>query len=159
DYPTDAPYAEIDGEIRLAVGRLPARTSAELAGVIDKIVRYETSPVTSAWPRRIALRAGTADFGAFTDAAIERSAAGLLGEVVPYDFDLSVTFAKAGSSYMNRPDRLGASLREEANRGALFFAYVGHSGKKNFQSMQFGDDYYSLGDSTDFAEMAIREGA
>lgn len=158
-YPSDGPYAEIDGDIALAVGRVPARTADEVSGFVKKIIRYETEPVTKAWPRRVVLRAGTAGFGAFTDAAIETTALGLLNDGVPYDFDLSVTFGKEGSSYASRPDQLGEQLVEEANEGALFFTYVGHSGRSQLQSMDFRGMRYSHGDSGDFARMRIPEGA
>lgn len=158
-YPSDGPYAEIDGAITLAVGRVPARTVDEVSGFVKKVIRYETEPVTKAWPRRVVLRAGTAGFGAFTDAAIETTALGLLNDGVPYDFDLSVTFGKESSSYASRPDQLGEQLVEEANEGALFFTYVGHSGKSQLQSMDFRGLRYSHGDRDDFARMRIPEGA
>lgn len=158
-YPSDAPFAEIDGEIALAVGRVPVRSARETEQFVAKLLRYETTAVTNPWPRRLVLRAGTADFGAMTDRAIERAALGLLNDSVPYDFDLHVTFAKEGSHYANRPDQLQLSLQQDAARGALFFAYVGHSGRSSFQSMAFRGWRYSLGKSDDFASMVITEGA
>jgi hypothetical protein len=158
-YPSDGPLAEIDGKLVLAVGRIPVREPAEARAFVKKVIRYETAPVTKPWSRRLVVRAGTADFGALTDAAIERTALNLLSESVPYDFDLDVTFGKETSSYANRPDRLGESLKEDAGRGALFFAYVGHSGRSQLQSMRYRGWRYSLGSSEDFAEMNIPEGS
>jgi hypothetical protein len=158
-YPSDAPYAEVDGHAALSIGRLPARAPDEVEGYVKKVIRYETSKVTGAWPRRIVMRAGTANFGDFTDAAIESMALGLLDDAVSYDFDLDFTFGKAGSDYAYPPDRLGERLLEDVRGGALFFAFVGHSGTDAFQSMQYRYESASLGTSEDFGKMAIAEGA
>jgi hypothetical protein len=158
-FPTDAPFSEIDGRAALAIGRVPARSAGEVEGFVKKVLRYETAPVTNAWPRRVVVRAGTAGFGAVTDAAIEGIAYGLLDDGVSYDFDLDFTFGKADSDYAYPPERLGQRLTHDLDGGAFVFAFVGHSGKRAFQSMSYRDSWGSLGETEDFARMHVAEGA
>ncbi len=160
-YPSDHPFSmpRADGSATIAVGRVPARSAAEVRAFVSKLIRYETSPLKGEWPRRVLLRAGPANFGRAIDALLESVAMLTLDEQVPYEYDLAVTFAKPGSRYADRFDRLGQTLTTEANQGAFLMAYVGHSSPAYFGTVTFRDSSYSVGSRRDFERMRISKGA
>jgi hypothetical protein len=166
-FPSDHPYAVMGesnavpakGRATLAVGRIPARDAQEVAGFVQKLIAYEQQPVTSAWPRRLVVHAGQAKMGGLLDGVLSHAALELLDSRVPYDFDLDFTFADPASPYSYRPDRLGDFLTEEADRGALLLAYVGHSSPSAFDWVEYRGQYYGIGSRDSFERMHITEGA
>ncbi|HUH05059.1 MAG TPA: C25 family cysteine peptidase, partial [Kofleriaceae bacterium] len=155
---TDFPYAEAADDRVLRVGRIPARTAAELEGVVAKIVRYETEPVHGGWQRRINMFAGPAKFGIVVDALIERAVTAIL-EQVPYDFDVNVTFAKPESPYAYRLDRLTGAISEELGRGSLVTVYTGHGLPYALDSVSWRGQAYEIGNTTDLAPVRIPHGS
>lgn len=164
-YPSDYPYAVmrahpgVDADADLRVGRVPARTTEEVAGFVDKLIRYETRKVEGTWPRRIVVRGGPARFGAAIDRLIEQTALDMLDQDVPYRYDVDVVFAKEGSEYSYRFDKLGQKLVDDANRGAFLMAYVGHSSPAYFDTTDFRGMPYPIGSRHDFERMQIDQGA
>ncbi|MBW2527114.1 MAG: hypothetical protein JRI23_23230 [Deltaproteobacteria bacterium] len=152
------PLLPARGRASVAIGRLPARDLTEITAFVDKLITYETAPVTTPWPRRLVVVAGPARYGRTIDAAIEATSLSVLEHDVPYDYDLSFVFAKPGSAYAYRFDRLGDKLVEEANRGALMLAYVGHSSPAYFDSVEYRGSSYLIGSRPDFLRMQIAAG-
>jgi hypothetical protein len=72
---TASDAALLPANSNLALGRLPARTPAEAAAVVNKLIGYMTTPHT--WPQTVTLLADAADAGRF-DASSE-ALAGILG--------------------------------------------------------------------------------
>jgi hypothetical protein len=99
--------------------------------------------------------AGQARFGAVIDTLLERVATGLLDEQVPYQYDLDLVFAKPGSPYAYRFDRLADKMVRDANSGALLLLYVGHSSAQHFDGVEYRGGYYPIGSRADFARMAM----
>lgn len=102
----DTCYGQLDGEEPLSdpfpdvpVGRLPVKSAGELAGVVSKIVNYETAtvgPVLNSWRSRIGLLAdnyrepdgaadAAGDFAAMADGVIALQPAALSPQRVYYD--------------------------------------------------------------------------
>lgn len=146
------------GRASLAIGRLPAREPAEVAAFVRKLIAYETEPVQSTWPRRLVVLAGPARYSRAVDAAIEATALTVLEQDVSYDYDLRLVFAKPGSAYAYRFDQLGDKMVEEVNRGALLFAYVGHSSPAYFDSVPYRGDSYSIGSRREIERIRIAAG-
>ena len=92
---TDTPYADLDGDQipDLAVGRIPADSADELAGVVRKIVRYEQHSQPPDSQPRLNLVAGVGGFGSFTDALLEAAARQVFLQTVPPEFALQHTSA------------------------------------------------------------------
>jgi hypothetical protein len=160
-YPSDHPYAVLDGDPFapvLAVGRVPARTPEEVAGFVDKLVAYESGPVVGAWPARLVVVAGPARYGVLLDAVIERLAFDVLDREIPRDYELRVLFAKPGSPYADRLDRLPDRLVREASAGALMLAYVGHSSPAYLDTVEWRGTSYLIGSRRDFERMDIASG-
>ncbi len=134
----DTCYGQLDGEDALSdpfpdvpVGRLPVKSAAELAGVVSKIVNYETAPVgpvLDSWRSRIGFLAdnyrepdgaadAAGDFAAMADWAIALQPATLSPRRVYYDPYLP-TQATA-------PWRVGSALSAYTRTIEMFNAGVG----------------------------------
>jgi hypothetical protein len=162
-YPSDHPFALVGSssasalEVRpaLAVGRLPARTVAEVSGFVGKLIEHEHASALGPSTHRLVVIAGQARFGVMIDGLLERVAVSLLDEQVPAQYDLGFVFAKPGSPYAYRFDRLGDKLVAEADAGALLLLYVGHSAAETFDGVEYRGGYYPIGTGRDFARMGI----
>lgn len=96
-------YARLDGDDPaldplpdLMLGRLPVRSTSELAGLVAKLIAYETSPLDLSWRSRSLYVAdnyrdaqnvtdGAGDFAAFADASIAQQPADLQIRRMYYD--------------------------------------------------------------------------
>lgn len=158
-YLSDHPYALWD-EPRggLAVGRVPARTTAEVERFVSKVIHYETSADDGVWQRRLSMVAGPANFGALVDGIIESKAAELLDQRLSYDYDLDLVFANEGSPYAFRFDRLGDKLVSDLEEGALMAVYIGHGAPRSFDSVTFRDHRYSIGDVDEIERLHVKRG-
>ncbi|MCC6528151.1 MAG: hypothetical protein IT373_36225 [Polyangiaceae bacterium] len=157
---SDEPFALPDrpGRRALAVGRIPATSADELAGVVGKIVGYERGTGADAWQRRVVLFGGPASFGAFLDGLIEQTAMELLDRKLPYDYDLDLVFAKPGSPYAYRFDALGDKLVHDLDAGSLLAVYVGHGARDSFDTVGYRGRAYPIGSARDLARVDIGDG-
>lgn len=156
-YPTDHPLETVAG-VRLAVGRIPARTEEQLRAVIKKIVDYETSEPDGAWRRKVDVFTGPANYGPTVDAVIETIASHILDDELSYDYDVDFTFAKPDSPYAVRPDKLREHFVSELGAGALVAAYVGHGAVASFDHVYARGQYWEIGTSEDAAALRIAAG-
>lgn len=125
---TDNVYADLDDDLipDLTVGRLSVDTSAELRGVITKIINYETNPPAGPWRRRMNLVAGVGGFGSVTDKVIETAARQLILNGIPEDMDTRMTYASWRSPYCPDPRNFHEETLRSLNEGSLFWVYFGH---------------------------------
>lgn len=168
EYPSDHLYGVVDTRRRLpseatppprvAVGRLPARNADEARALANKVVGYETEANTGDWQRRLVLFGGPANYGKFVDSVIETVATSLLNNQVPYDYDLSVMFAKADSPYAWPFDRLDERLVADLNAGSLFAAYFGHGLQSAFDNVAYRNRYYTFGKARSLEGVSIPRG-
>ncbi|MBT9556894.1 MAG: hypothetical protein IV100_12740 [Myxococcales bacterium] len=156
-FPTDWTYSVESRAGRVAVGRFPVSTEAEVTAMVDKTLRY-AQDAGGPWQRRLALFGGPANFNPFVDALIESETTRLLDEAIPYEFDVDFVFAKPSSAYAWRPDDLGGKIGRELSEGALFAAYFGHGMPTALDLVEFRDRYYSIGDAEQLANISIPNG-
>jgi hypothetical protein len=156
-YLSDHPYAAFDSR-PLAVGRLPARTEADLTAMVSKIVHYEAAPA-GAWQRRVMVVGSPANFGPVADTFIEWQATTLLDQLLPYDYDVNVLFAKADSPYAYRFDRFGEKIIGDINAGALLAVYAGHGNPESFDDTYWRGYRFPIGTVTDLAALDAAKGA
>lgn len=157
-FPTDHPL-ERTGRSPVAVGRLPARSRAELDAMVRKLVRYEAEAPGGAWQNDVWVFGGPANFGPVADALIEAQATSLLDEFLPHEYDVGVLFANERSPYAYRFDRLGSKLVSSLNAGALIGVYAGHGQKTAFDRLYHRDRQYSIGGREDLDALSIDEGS
>jgi hypothetical protein len=125
---SDAPYADLDGDglPELAVGRIPADSTGELAAVIRKIIHYEQQSANEACGRRINIVAGLGGFGAVTDALIEAAAHQVLRQTVPQTYEIQQTLANPTSPHCPKPGEFASTVRRQFSAGSLACIYMGH---------------------------------
>ena len=125
---SDAPYGDIDGDglPELAVGRIPADSSAELAAAIRKIIHYEQHIANEECCRRINIVAGIGGFGAVTDALIEATAQHVIRQTVPRIYNIQPTLANPSSPHCPKPGDFAATVRRQFSAGSLAWIYLGH---------------------------------
>jgi hypothetical protein len=125
---SDAPYGDIDGDglPELAVGRIPADSSAELAAAVRKIIHYEEHVANEECCRRINIVAGIGGFGAVTDALIESTAHHVIRQTVPKIYDVQPTLANPSSPHCPKPGDFAATVRRQFSAGSLAWIYLGH---------------------------------
>jgi hypothetical protein len=141
-------YARLDGSDPaldplpdLQLGRLTVNTPAELAGVVGKIVGYETAPLNTGWGARSLYIADNyqqadnttdqaGDFEALADASAAQQPDGI--EVLRLYYDPTA----ASSALSREPDAVRAHARTMAllNQGAGLVNYVGHSSQYQWAS-------------------------
>ena len=158
-YPTDHPL-ELAGAngARIAVGRIPARTEAQVQAVVQKIIGYETTDRDGPWRRRVDIVTGPANYGAVADAAIESIASRMLDEELSYDYDVDFTFTKPDSPYAHRLDKLRERFIAGLDAGALVAAYVGHGAVASFDHVFYRNEYWEIGTADDAAALRIAAG-
>ncbi len=125
---TDNGYADLDGDQvpDVAVGRLTADTPDDLAGMIDKILAYETSAGYGPWRRRLSFVAGLGGFGQFTDLVLESSVRFFLTQQIPAAYAVNMTYGNWRSPYCPDPRRFRETTLERLGEGCLFWVYIGH---------------------------------
>ncbi len=128
DIATDLPYQladDLDDLPDFPLGRIPARSAAEALAALDKVKRYETQSPGGPWRRRLNYLAGEGGFGAI-DALLERLFINMVDQIVPYDFDVSMTYANPRSPYCAPPGRFSEVVLDRLSEGALLVNYMGH---------------------------------
>lgn len=135
---TDQTYADLDGDglPEFPVGRICADTPEQLSQVVQKIIDYETSEDFGTWRRRIDLIAGTGGFGQVIDKVIEMASKRMITDLIPHDYETSVTYGSWTSPYCPDPRRFSQTTIESLNRGGLFWIYAGHGHPLRLDRMQ-----------------------
>lgn len=142
-------YARLDGSDPtldplpdLQLGRLTVNSPAELAGVVAKIVGYETAPLSTGWGARSLYIADNyrqadnttdqaGDFAALADASAAQQPDGI--EVLRLYYDPT---ASTSGALSREPDAVRAHARTLAllNQGAGLVNYIGHSSQYQWAS-------------------------
>ncbi|MHA2427774.1 MAG: C25 family cysteine peptidase, partial [Candidatus Hermodarchaeia archaeon] len=123
-YPADNTYADAvgnDGLADMAIGRLPASTSAELETLIAKIISYESSP-DNGWQDQVFLLADNTDFAGDFPADSDDLAA-----LIPAQFATDKIYLSDTTLSVARQELIDA-----INNGVAFVNYIGHAGPDRF---------------------------
>src|SRR5262245_30591239 len=157
---SDHPFSLADDDLLpdLAVGRLPARTPEELAGMVSRILTYESETPAGRWQKSLAVVAGEGRFGEMADALIEKTFVGAIEDGVPPGYDVTMTYAAQSSPYLYVPTELHAHVVRELCAGPLFFTYVGHGARDAFDDLRFGGKRYPVLRVKDVSHVRVQEG-
>jgi hypothetical protein len=115
-FAADRRFLAFPGGERLAIGRLPATSAQQLAGMIAKIVAYESG--SGPWQRQVLLVADLPDAGGQFEWESDRAAA-----LVPAAFSSTKIYAGQLPPGVARQQLLAGLAA-----GAYVFNYVGHAG-------------------------------
>lgn len=156
-YATDHDYAiAVDAGEPLAVGRLPARSEAELVAMVEKTVDYAAA-APGPWQREVGVFAGPVNLGQF-DSMVEDYASEMLNDNVPYTFDLRVMFASPTSPYAFGFDRFKEEMIGALGRGSLMSVYAGHASETKLSGVSWRGVRYPIGATEDFAKISASAG-
>jgi hypothetical protein len=119
DLASDNPYADLDGDgvPELAVGRIPAGSAAELAGILEKILEYEAYDDYGPWRTRINFVAGQPCYGAAADSILEAMASKLIASGIPATHASTMTYASWHSAFCPDPHRFHRCTLDRLNEG------------------------------------------
>ncbi len=140
---TDHPYACPEGgdRLRLALGRLPARTRASLGRMVAKTIAYERRR-PGRWQKELSFFAGVGGFK--FDRALEWLTSRLLSREIPPSYDIDMTYASPTSPWFYPPARFAAHLRERIEAGPLLVTFIGHGSPSGTQRVHFGGRSYPI---------------
>lgn len=161
EYATDHPYqVAAVGQVAptIALGRVPASTTAQAMTVLEKVERYERDAPPGPWRRRIVYTAGEGRFGA-ADQLLETLFRAMVERYVPDEFDVSLTYAKPGSIYCPPPSRLDDTVLDQLGGGALLFNYVGHGTETGFDRLLYAGRSVPILEVDDLQRLAPATGA
>ncbi len=157
---SDLPYGDLngDGAPELAVGRLPAQTSQQLAEMLARIIEYERLPPAESWRQRIELVAGIGGFGMLLDRAVEQVARSLISDGIPDHYRLQLTHASCTSPYCPDPSRLASTVIDQLNQGSLLWIYIGHGQVTELDSLQLGEQLFGILGQPQLEQIDIPQG-
>lgn len=131
-------YADLDGDETpdVAIGRLPVDSAEELAGLVRKIIAYETSAMFGPWRRSINLVAGVGGFGPVVDSVLETAAKRFLTEGIPAAYRTTMTYGSWRSPFCPDPRQFQNAVLARFNEGCLFWVYLGHGQRHGLDLVQ-----------------------
>ncbi|HID86568.1 MAG TPA: hypothetical protein EYP55_04210 [Anaerolineae bacterium] len=106
-----------DGLPDMAIGRLPAKSAAEVKAIVDKIISYERSSTSGGWRKRVLLVADD------DDPAFESISNDLARDCLASDYQAIKVYLNAFAD----PEESRARIIEEINDGSLIISYIGHA--------------------------------
>jgi hypothetical protein len=119
EVPDDNWYGCVNGDDLISdlhVGRLPARTAVEVGAMVDKILAYETAPLSEeGWEKRVILVSDDDEPG-FKG----------MNEAVSGSLSSAYVVSKKYLEEYPDPSDLNRELIDEINQGTLLVNYVGH---------------------------------
>jgi hypothetical protein len=146
DIATDCVFALADDSDELpdfCVGRLPARSLEEGQALLARIRAQEDSVKPGPWQRRLSFFASEGRFGV-GDRILEQLFRKLADDLIPYQFDLDMTYGRPASPYCPPPDEISATMRQRINDGALMLNYVGHGHDFSLDTLRWQDRRYPI---------------
>ncbi len=125
---TDNVYADLDDDFApdISVGRIPVDSVEMLGQVLERGIAYEINAEHGDWRRRINLIAGVGGFDPVVDRVIESSTQGIISQMMPAQYDVSMTWGSWTSPYCPAPSHFHQTVIDRFNEGCLFWVYVGH---------------------------------
>lgn len=126
--PSDNGYGCVDDSRvpTAAVGRFPARTVEEAAGMVAKTLAWERQRTAGPWKRRMTVLAGAPSFGPLVDALVERLAMSQLDKV-PADWSARAVYHNPNSPFVLPDADMVPRTLAYLSEGQSLIAYMGHS--------------------------------
>lgn len=126
---TDAPYADVDGNgvSDLAIGRISVDSADELSTVIEKIIRYEQAVAHRGhqkqnYQKHLKIVAGKGGFSPAVDRMIELTARQMIRQIVPANYQVSLTQLEQSNQATNSSRR----IRTQLETPSTAWIFLGH---------------------------------
>lgn len=165
DIATDNTYADLDfdGLPELTIGRIPADSATQLNQFVDRVIAYETDANrnlhNSLWRRRINLVAGVGGLGRVVDAVVEQTAKQMITDLVPAEYQTSMTYGSWSSPYCPDPRRFSETTIERFNEGCMFWVYVGHGDRCRLDHVRLPDQSHPILDTNRAKQLSCANGS
>lgn len=158
---TDNTYADVDGDGQpdLAIGRIPVDSAAELEAYIARVKQYELAANSGSWQRRINFVAGVGGFGQLVDKLIEQSTKQMITELIPAEYQTTMTYGSWTSPYCPHPYRFSDTAIERFNEGCLFWCYIGHGSRHRLDHVMLPDGRADILDCQTAPRLAVQAGS
>lgn len=126
----DNRYASVEGPEdflpEMAIGRIPAKTPADVAAVVDKILTYETAAVGGEWQSRVVFVADNKDDSAGNFHSMsDQSRLGML----PAGYDDRTIYFRADA---HTAPEMKQAIRGAFDAGALYLQWFGHASRQRW---------------------------
>lgn len=121
--------------VTIASGRLPARSSAEAASMVDKIIAYETTVPFDPWRNRVTFVADDGLTSTSDDGSLHTGQAEDLAQnYTPASFEKKkiylIEYPTVISATGRRKPEVNRDIVAAVNRGTLILNYTGHGNEK-----------------------------
>jgi len=138
-FASDAAWADWDGDGApdAAVGRIPARTAAQVRTVVAKILAHERRAVTAA-DLRLPVWAGAAEYGELIDSMATSLLLQMLRGGAPAWAQPWVMSSDAPSPWCGVPAEQPAAFSGQLRRGGVAACLIGHGTAGRFHGMTHG---------------------
>jgi hypothetical protein len=158
---TDNWYADLDDDQApdVAIGRLTADTSEELATMVGKIMAYEAASGDRDWRRRINFVAGVGGFGPLVDLVLESAAKKFLSDGIPAAYETTMTYGSWRSPYCPDPRRFHEAAIGRFNEGCMFWIYMGHGWHTQLDCIRVPGGEFPILDTSQMHELRCEHGA
>ncbi len=157
---SDNPLADFnnDGAPDVASARIPVDSREALESILARSIRYETESSHSGWRRRINLVAGVGGFDPMLDRVLETSSDWIIRQMIPEDYQLSMTWASWSSPYCPDPRQFSETAIGRFNEGCLFWVYIGHGWVDRLDRIKTPVGRFPILDRQSVPWLAAREG-
>ncbi len=138
-FASDAAWGDLDGDLipDVPVGRIPARSTAQLGRIVRKIIAYERRP-PSLDDLRLPVWAGAPEFNAALDAVTTGVLLKALETNAPRWAEQWVMSSDPGSVLCGVPEDQPALWTQQIKRGGLLSFMIGHGSNRSFHGMVVG---------------------
>ena len=146
---TDHTFADLDddGMVDVAIGRIPVDSAQQLRRFTQRIIEHESRSDPGPWQRRVNFVAGVGGFGNVVDKMIEQSVKKIVTDLIPPEFDTTMTYGSWRSPYCPDPRRFSATAIERFNEGCLFWVYIGHGERNRLDYIKMPDRRFRILDN------------
>jgi hypothetical protein len=154
-FASDAAWGDLDGDLvpDVPVGRIPARTPAQVALAVSRILAYERQPPTPA-DLRLVVWAGSPQYGAGIDAMATGLLLLMIQTNAPAWTQPWIVSGNPLHPLCGWPPDQPALVTRQMRQGGLCTVLMGHAGPEGFFSMKHGQQgiWYTASDAR--AELA-----
>ena len=158
---TDHTYADLDddGMVDVAIGRIPVDSPLQLKQFTQRVIEHESNSKSGPWRRRVNFVAGVGGFGGMLDKMIEQSVKKIVTDLIPPEFDTTMTYGSWRSPYCPDPRRFSATAIERFNEGCLFWVYIGHGERRGLDYINMPDRRYKILDHNNADQISSTSGS
>lgn len=150
DFPSDAAWGDLDGDgvPDIPVGRIPARTRAQVELVVRKILAFESQPPTPA-DLQMAVWLGSPEYNAAINAMASGLGITMIQTKGPLWLCPWLVSGNPGDPFCGWPPDQPARFTRQMKQGGILSILMGHASADAFYSMQFADKpiFYTADDA------------